>query len=54
MLPEPVEANGMAPGFSLATAARSLAEFTGASGFTTRIVVLRTTSVTGAKSRNVS
>ncbi len=54
MLPEPVEANGMAPGLSLASAASSLAELTGWSGLTTRIVVGRTTSVTGAKSRSES
>ena len=54
MLPKPVEAKGIAPGLSLASAASSLAELTGMSGLTTRIVVLRTTSVTGAKSRSVS
>ena len=51
MLPLPVEANGISPGLFFASAARSLAELTGVSGLTTRIVVGRTTSVIGAKSR---
>src|SRR6516165_7387121 len=46
--------NAIPFGLSLASAANSLAELTGASGLTTSIVVLRTTSVTGAKSRSVS
>ena len=54
MLPDPVEAKGMVAGFSLASAASSLAELIAASGLTTRIVVGRTTKVTGAKSRSAS
>jgi hypothetical protein len=54
VLPDPVEANGMVAGFSLASAASSLAELIAASGFTTRMVVGRTTKVIGAKSRSVS
>jgi hypothetical protein len=50
MLPVPVEPKGIAPGRFAASAASSLAEPTGASGLTTSTVVLRTTSVTGAKS----
>jgi hypothetical protein len=51
--PTPVEANGMVPGLAFANAARSFAELAGWSARTTRMVVLLTTSVTGAKSRSV-
>ena len=51
MLPEPVDAMAMAPGLRAASAARSRADAATMSGFTTRMVVLRTTSVIGAKSR---
>jgi hypothetical protein len=41
MLPEPVEANGTAPGFFSASAASSFAEPICVSVLTTRMVVLR-------------
>ena len=44
----------MSPGFALASATSSFAVLTGLSARTTSTVVLRTTSVTGAKSRSGS
>ena len=49
-----VDANGIVAGLSRASAANSLAELTGVSGLTTRMVVGRATNVIGAKSRSVS
>src|SRR5439155_1063594 len=48
MLPEPVDANGTAPGCFAASAASSFADRTGVSDLTTRMVLLRTTSATGS------
>ena len=52
--PMPVDANGMAPGFCLASATRSLTDLMPSLGETTNTSETLVTRETGAKSRNVS
>ncbi len=50
----PVDANGMVPGLSLASATSSLSDLIPNFGVTTRTSVTLVTRATGTKSRNVS